>query len=236
MNFFRSSSTETVPITTTPISTTKTETDKTTPNYNTRLVSNFLSKKPLLKRTNYTKNLQPHTQNIHLQTKDGNILGCYFSTPPVLDRERVIIYIHGRQTNRYHALKTFPLETFLDLSYTVLIPDLRSFGDCNLQYSRTGFNTDLSRCISFLTEKLGNVSVTLIGHCVGAGIVLGFNSYCMQNALQSFRMVLISPVLNERDLVMRSGLFRVYSVIRKIDYDQVMSDMVHDCVSLIREV
>ncbi|KAM0673818.1 hypothetical protein GVAV_002656 [Gurleya vavrai] len=224
MNFFRSQSTETIPIETSQI-------EPKNSNYTNTLISNFLTKKPSLKKTNYTKNMQSHTSQIFLQTKDGNIISAYLSQPQEV--KNVLLFLHGRQTNRYHFYKNLPVDSFLNLSYAVFIPDLRGFGECNFLYNTNGFNTDLERCINFINSKYKNTKITIIGHCIGTGIALNYVKYAQQNLLIEPRIVLISPVLSEKEILKNSRLIKLCSFMHKIkEYD----DFENESMKLIKFV
>ncbi|KAM0685653.1 hypothetical protein COBT_003134, partial [Conglomerata obtusa] len=116
-------------------------------------------------------------QNIYITTHDAVKLGCWILAPEVLNVRTIFcIFLHDRGMNRHDFTRLLNLDTILKCNLVLIIPDYRSFGDSEGEFTMAATNLDIKAVHKLCLEKFGYEPI-FIGYGFGGAVALEYLHY-----------------------------------------------------------
>ena len=142
-------------------------------------------------------------KELEYSSKKIKLYGWYMENP---DTDKLILFAHGRGTNRLAVLQFLELvkEIGLEKEYSIFMPDLRNSGraDVSKTFMGYGFGIDIFNTMIMLKERYGKSEFILYGFSQGGmGSAIAaklFNSKLRKNGIKVDKMILDSPIANSR--------------------------------------
>lgn len=156
--------------------------------------------------------------NVYIQTADGETIGAFLYTPPQINAATLFFVVcHGKGADRLQAELLARTSELVRHNACFLTIDYRGFGDSSGEYTIEGANEDVAAAIRYLREQFGATDVSLIGHSLGATVVIEYGRYAAAApagaAVAPRRIYAMAPFSTTLDICREFRLYRFVAFI-----------------------